>query len=144
MFTAIGVIFYLLFVVSKCAREPFMPGNEVSIELDFEDINKKVFLRAKVWGISSNHSEIVLSEKQNAPTNKQTDFVFYTSEAFYKIEGNGLLTIYAPKNLTNKPKQEWTSIKVVLRDLKNYDSLTFYNKNYQKLGLERISVYDGL
>ena len=42
--------------------EEFVPSKEKAITLNFKKIGATAYLRAKVWGISGNHEEIVLSE----------------------------------------------------------------------------------
>ena len=75
--------------------------------LSFDDMDKKIFVNAKSWGISGNHDEITLSEREKTVPDKNMDYIFYTSEIFYKIESGGRLIIYAPKDAVSEPLKKF-------------------------------------
>ena len=130
-----------LFYQNWSKKESVMSGKTNVVTLNFEDINQKVYLKAKVWGVSGNHKEIVLSEKRSDVTDNNTDYVFYTSEIYYKIESNGNLIIYAPESSISEPTEKINGIRVILKGLRHADEINKYKENYRKYGLEKISVY---
>ncbi|MGS2764557.1 hypothetical protein [Sinomicrobium sp. M5D2P9] len=102
---------------------------------------KKIYVRAKIWGISSNHEEIVFSESPITIPNKEKDYVFYTDEVFYKITGD-TLSLYACDCDTSEPKSTFKGVKVILNDLKTSSQIKDYSENYKKYGLEKMSIYN--
>ena len=85
--------------------------------LSFDDMDKKIFVNAKSWGISGNHDEITLSEREKTVPDKNMDYIFYTSEIFYKIESGGRLIIYAPKDAVSEPLKKFKDVVVVINRL---------------------------
>lgn len=111
-----------------------------SVIIDFKEIGKKAFLQARVFGISGNHEEIVLSEKEIELTNKKKHYVFYTSEIYYKIDGQCEITIYTPTSYS-EPIEKFSVFKVNLVKLLNYDEIEKYRRKYKEYGLQKINVY---
>ena len=116
------------------------PQEEVTRVLSLGN-EKKIYLRAKIWGISSNHEEIVFSESPIDIADKVKDYIFYTDEVFYKINGNNL-TIYAPKSGKSLPEKSFKEVDIIVKDLKNYDEIKDYSENYKKYDLAKLSIYD--
>lgn len=117
-----------------------LPQDEVTKVLNLSN-GKKIYIRAKIWGISSNHEEIVFSEKPITIPNKVKDYIFYTDIVFYKLDANTLY-LYACDCDTSEPKVAFDGVNVVLNDLKTSDQIKDYSANYKKYGLERMSIYD--
>lgn len=115
-----------------------LPQDEAIKVLNFSN-GKKIYVRAKIWGISSNHEEIVLSETPINIPNKEKDYIFYTDEVFYKIE-NSTLKLYAPQSGKNFPQIQYKDIDIVFKGLKTASEIKDYHLNYEKYGLERISI----
>lgn len=132
----VGILFY---------SYKFCEDVEMTIEvrtiLKFDDMKKKVFLKARSWGISGNHEEITLSEKDKTIPDKKIDYIFYTSEIFYKIEGDGRLIIYAPEGSVSEPLKKFKDVDVVINKLTTAEEIKDYNRHFRKYGLERISIY---
>jgi hypothetical protein len=101
---------------------------------------EKIFIKAKVWGISGNHEEIVFSETPINIPNKERDYIFYTSEVFYEVNKN-TLTIYAPQSGKSIPATSFKDVVVIFKGLKKADEIRDYSFNYQEYGLQRISVF---
>ena len=87
----------------------------------FNKKNSKIYISARAWGVSGNHTEIVLS---NSPINKghrayskNKCYIFYTSEIYYKKEKDTLL-IYANENLVSKPIKFESPVDVIIKNLK--------------------------
>jgi hypothetical protein len=113
--------------------------------VDFEELDEKVYLRAMSWGVSGNHSEIILSalpiEPESRKSTKERDYIFYTSELYYKKKGVDTLLIYAAaSSIGSIPDSFVDKIKIVPVKLNTYDSLQEYEKKYREYGLSKISV----
>lgn len=107
-------------------------------------LKENIYVSARYWGLTGDHQEIVLS---NSPINskhrsysKDESYIFYTSEIFYKIVNDSNVTIYATESSISEPVNKIPNI--TLEGLKTADEIRDYNTNYQKYGLERISVYE--
>ncbi|GAA4843878.1 hypothetical protein GCM10023331_31070 [Algivirga pacifica] len=101
---------------------------------------KKIYVSAKIWGISSNHEEIVFSETPITVPDKNKDFIFYTNEVFYKVSGKRLY-IYACDCDTSEPKATFKGVNVILNNLKTSSQIKDYSINYKKYGLEKMSIH---
>jgi len=123
-------------------QEDFMPSNENMVTINFLNAEKPIFLRAKIWGISGNHQEIVLSESNKAAADKAIDYIFYTSNVYYKTDDSGTITLYAPESSISEPTNKFSDVIVKLESLKSADEMKDYEMNYQKYGLKKISVYN--
>lgn len=121
-------------------QEEFMPAKENMTSIKLGNANRPLYLKAKVWGVAGNHEEIVLSQSNSNLPNKANDYIFYTPEVFYKVESNSNVIVYAPESLISEPEKKIPN--VTIRGLKTADEIKDYNNNYQKYGLERISVYE--
>lgn len=118
-----------------------MPAKENAVIINLESTDNTVYLRTKVWGISGNHEEIVLSESNNPISNKTVDYIFYTSDVYYKAEGN-TITIYAPESSISEPIKKFSSVTVKVKGLKSIEEMKDYETNFKKYGLVKISIYD--
>lgn len=102
-----------------------------------------LYLSASSWGLAGNNEEIVLSkygmDKDYIP-NKKNDYIFYTSEVFYKIENNNSIILYAPESSISEPINKISNVKI--NSLKTVREIKDYNINYKKYELLRISVYN--
>ena len=123
-------------------QEDLMPSKENVVTINFGNVNKPVFLRAKIWGVSGNHEEIVLSELNKPVADKTIDYIFYTSDVYYKTEDNGTITLYAPESSISEPVNKFSNVIVKVKGLKSTDEMKEYEANYQKYGLNKISVYE--
>lgn len=77
-------------------------STDVTIEL-----KENIYISARYWGLTGDHQEIVLSNSPIKPEHmsysKDKDYIFYTSEIFYKIESDSSVTIYASKSSISEP-----------------------------------------
>jgi hypothetical protein len=140
----IVLVMIVLLFLNWAKQDSPMSGIRHEAILDFKNKNHKVYLRARVWGISGSNEEIVLSEKVIGKTDTTSDYVFYTSEIYYKIDVSENLVIYAPKSSIIEPMKKFKNVNVIINYFENYNEAQNYRKNYKKFGLEKISVYDGL
>ncbi len=128
---AIFITIFLIFPDSNCGPYSFPAKKQV---LHFNDSEKKLFLLARRWGISGNHDEIILSEADKDYPDKNTDYVFYTTEIFYRIIGNRELIIYTSENQISKPSRQFDGIEIVIN----------VSKSPEKNGInpKRFSIYE--
>jgi len=121
-------------------QEEFIPAKENMTSIKLGNTNQPLYLKAKVWGVAGNHEEIVLSQSDSNLPNKTNDYIFYTSEVFYKVESDINVIVYAPESLISEPVNKIPN--VTIKGLKTADEIKDYNNNYQKYGLQRISIYE--
>lgn len=131
--------FWLVWVYLHWRKEDVIPGKEKNYVINLGNDIKPLFLWAKVWGISGNHEEIILSEKYKTKANKDVDYVFYTSEIYFKKDVDGTVTLYAPKSSISEPLKGIPNLKII--ELSTNSQLKDYELNFLKYGLEKISVY---
>jgi hypothetical protein len=135
---AIGLVWYYY----RWRQEDLMPSKEKGLTINLRSTDKPVFLRAKIWGVSGNHEEIVLSESNKPTSDKTVDYIFYTSDVYYKTENNSTITLYAPESSISEPVNKFSNITVNVKGLKSTEEMKDYEKNYEKYGLKKISVYN--
>ena len=100
--------------------------------------SNELYLKAKAYGITGDHEQIVLSKSKDSIPNHNVDYFFYAPEIFYKVEKNNIY-IYAPHSSISEPIEK--SPNVVIKELRSYDEIMDYNNHYSNYGLERISIY---
>lgn len=139
----IGAVIYFLF--RKGVGEFDVPSSGNKYVINFNELNENVYFYAESWGVSGNHEEIILSTEpinENREYSKDKDFIFYTSDVYYKKKGVDTLIVYAgSSSIGPYPKDLKTSIKIIQQELKNYDEVRDYDNNYKKYGLSKVTVY---
>jgi hypothetical protein len=103
-----------------------------------------LYISATSWGLAGNHEEIILSNQvisKNYVPNKETDYIFYTPEIYYKNSFDKLI-IYVNESSVIKPKIFKTSIEIDIKGLKTSEQLNDYEVNHLKYGLIKLSVFD--
>ncbi|RZK39761.1 MAG: hypothetical protein EOO90_17445 [Pedobacter sp.] len=128
-----GSIWYFMW-----RKEGVVESKVNMVVIDLGDKNRSLFLRAKVWGVAGNHEEIVLSTSNSKLANKTEDYIFYTSEIFYKVEKNTFI-VYVPESSISEPRAKIQRVRI--NSLKTADQVKDYNINYDNYGLKRFSVY---
>lgn len=139
-FFLVILLFFVVLVYRNWTKSDFMPANENMILINIGNKDSPLFLKTKVWGISGNHEQIVLSKSDKNVANKTEDYIFYTSEIFYKVAVDSTIIIYAPESSISEPINKIQ--KVLIKGLKTADEIRDYNINYPKYGLKRFSVYN--
>lgn len=143
IFAVVAVGFYLfVFNAVDVDMEPSINSQTVV----FDEIGEKVYFRAMAWGISGNHNEVILStepiEPETRKSEKEKDYVFYTTEIYYKKKGVDTLLVYAEASSIGKsPRSLSDKITIVPVKLNTYDESLDYQMNYKEYGLSKISVY---
>jgi len=118
LLTIFFVVFLLFLLVFRSCysflKEDIYAPNDKKIVLNVGN-NEKVYIRSRSWGISSNHQEIIFSEKPISIADTLTDYIFDSYEVFYKFENSDKLIIYAPENQISKPKIPFSKINIVIK-----------------------------
>jgi hypothetical protein len=137
-------IAYWLFVKSVGDVEVPSTLNEDIVE--FPELNEKVYIRARAWGLAGNHEEIIISTtpiEKDRQAVKGEDYIFYTTEIYYQKKGTDTLMVYADASTIGKiPNGLRTTINIVPVGLKNYGEVKQYKQNYKEYDLNKISVYN--
>jgi hypothetical protein len=138
----LGVLFWLFI---RSVGEIDIPSTLNEAVVDFDELNEKVYFRAKAWGLAGNHEEIILSTSPIDKTRaslKGIDFIFYTSEVYYKRQGIDTLLVYAASSSIAQPPEKLSArVNIVPMELKTNDEIKDYEMNYKKYGLEKLSIY---
>lgn len=122
-------------------KEEFLPAKENMITVNLEQVDRPVYIKAKIWGIAGNNEVIVLSLSNAKVANKESDYIFYTNEVYYKTDKKRTITVYAPESLISEPQNKLQSVIVDIVGLKNANEIKDYSLNYKKYGLSKVSVY---
>jgi hypothetical protein len=125
----------------KWLKEPFIPNIEHSIIIHFPEIQKDIYIKTLCYGLAGNNEQIIISENKERLKNKKNDYIFYTSEVFYKQKGIDTLEIYVAKSAISEPQNSFKNINVMLKGLVTSSDIQDYNMNYKKYGLKKISIY---
>lgn len=133
------LIAFAIWFYRNWRQEEFVPSTENMTSIRLGNTNKPLYLKAKIWGIAGNHEEIVLSKSGSSLPNKTEDYIFYTSEVFYKVDSDSNVIVYAPESSISEPANKMSN--VVIKGIKTADEIYDYNANHHKYGLQRISVY---
>ena len=116
-----------------------MPSNENIIALNLEKVGKPIYIKARNWGVAGNHEEIVLSMSNKNIPNKDSDYIFYSNDVFYKTDSIQTITFFVPESSISEPLIKFANPLVIINKLKNADEIKDYVQNYQKYGLKRIT-----
>lgn len=137
-----GAIYWFVFKSVDVDMKPLVESKEVV----FDDLNEKLYLRAMAWGVAGSNNEIIISENPIDPIDRKSekgnDYIFYTTELYYKKQGNDTLLVYAESSSIGKEPENYTGkVKIVPVRLKTYDDSKEYAENYEKYGLKKLSAY---
>ena len=139
---AILGILYWLFMRSMKSIDVPMTTNEYVIE--FKELQEKVYIRAKAWGIGGNHEEIILSaspiKNEHREYFKDKQYIFFSPELYYKKTGIDTLMLYVDYK-SEIPENLSTQIKIVQVELKDAKEIQGYKVDYKRYGLSKVSVY---
>ncbi len=119
-------------------------SNANEYEIRFDELNEKIYIRAKSWGLAGNHQEIILSNSpitnQHNEYFKDRQFTFLNStELYYKTVGMDTLEIYIDLKV-NVPENFSSKVKIKQIELSPKESRD-YAENYADNGLTKVSVY---
>ncbi len=127
----------IIFLLGSCGDFPDMNG--ISKKVVLSNFKTEVNLESRVWGLAGNHETIKLT----SPNADCDTIIFHTDQIFYQAKGNDTLLIYTNRSsYSEEPITFCGSIQLDIRNLNNYDEIKRMEKEYQKLGLERLTVYE--
>lgn len=137
-----GAVYWFVFKSVDVNMEPLVKNEEVV----FNDLGEKLYLRAMAWGVAGSNNEIIISESPINPADRKSekgsDYIFYTTELYYKKLGEDTLLVYAEASSIGKEPENYSGkVKIVPVRLKTYDDSKEYAKNYKKYGLNKLSAY---
>lgn len=141
----VNVFFYLMTLMLVSCNNDISNFREEVHVVPFDEVGEKIYFKSKKWGVSWDHEETVLSNliiDKNFEINKDRDFVFYTSNLFYKKVGDDSLLVYVSYSSIPKesPSSFSSKIKVKILELRSSEEVADYDLNYRKYGLVRISL----
>lgn len=119
-------------------EEEFMPVRECIISISLEQVSNPIYFKAKKWGIAGNHEEIVLSLSNAKVFDKESDYIFYTDEIYFKSDKKEKISVYAPESSISEPKNKFPNVTVEIIRLKNASEIKEYSSNYKKYELDKI------
>lgn len=142
--TIVFILIALLLVLGGfCLFLSDQIGNSTSKDFVIK-LRDSVFVSARSWGLTGDHQEIIFSSKPISPAHRSYSadsvYIFYTSEVFYKVDNDSVITVYASESSVSESTMKYSN--VVIKGLKSGDALERYNADYQRYGLKRISVYE--
>lgn len=136
------IVFIIKNYYSKVTKDEFIPTKQRIIRLETTGKTQDVlFFKVKNWGVAGNHEEIALSKDTLYKVDKSRDYIFYTSEVYYKLESNKLV-LRAPESSISEPTVNSFKTSIILNPLHTSDEISLFDKEYKKLGFQRISIYD--
>lgn len=133
------VYFSYIFISLGVALTP-PPPNEYVIHL--EEIDETVYIRARSWGLPTNHQEIIVANSPIAGFEYDYDRqIVYrdNTEIYYKKVGVDTLEIYADI-LAEVPRE--FSARVKIKQVKlDSEEARIYVDHYKEKGFSKVSVY---
>ncbi|CAA0208121.1 conserved hypothetical protein [Tenacibaculum maritimum] len=149
IFLLIGSVLVLLtiafIVFVKSIGSVDIPSKSNEHIVKFSKINQKLYFKSKAWGLAGNNEKIILSTNKGdvkAKANKEEDYIFHTTELYYKQKGKDTLVIYVNESSVSIPTSFQSPILVVIKGLKNSKELNEYELNYKKYGLVKVSTFE--
>ncbi|MEQ1607169.1 MAG: hypothetical protein ABL999_20085 [Pyrinomonadaceae bacterium] len=110
----------------------------------FPKADTKIYSLARIWGITGNSEEVRLcSEPYEVGKKDQSDHcvVFFTDRIYYKKNGATGLQIYAPSSsIPPNIKDSVGSIRISVKELKNFDEVKDFERNFENYGLMTIAA----
>lgn len=141
----IGIVFTLFILIFNYTMSPLKELDKKRIGRTLVFNNKDtLYVSASSWGLAGNNEEIILSKKpikEDYRPNKKNDYVFYTSEIYYKIDANKLV-VYAIQSSILEPENFSSPINVEIKGIKTAQESKDYELNYSKYGLTKLSIFD--
>ena len=114
--------------------------NQYTIE--FEELQDKLFIETRLWGLTGNHDAIVISSEpisNGVQFSKEKEYVFFNNELFYKKIGIDtlLLRVY---HKVEEPEKMSTKVKIVQKEFDLPQEIDDFKINYEKYGFTMVST----
>ena len=114
-------------------------GKSIDKKQEFVFNQDKFCIESRVWGLTDDHMEIKVTDKNN-----DLKLSFYSSstyEIYYKIQNDSLI-FYVPLNEMDSSSYCNVEKNIKLVDLNTYDDVSNIRANYKKMGLIKYYVFD--
>jgi len=130
--------FFCVFLVNL-KKIDFTPKSD-KYTIVFEEIQEKLFIETRIWGLAGNHEAILISStpiSSGVQYLKDREYVFLNSELFYKKTGIDtlLLRVY---HKVEVPEKMFTKIKIIQKEFESANEINDYMVNYEKYGFFKI------
>ena len=137
LLVVIGLYFiWFIYGKSKSDHQP-----QILVEkIHSNYLNEDLFIKKISWGLTYDHSIIILSNSPNKSIepDSNSEYMFSCSSIFYKLSNDSLLIFTSLK--AELPLNFSSNIKVIQYKLENFEIMNLReNNNYKKKGL--IMVY---
>jgi len=110
----------------------------------FPKANTKIYTLARIWGITGNSEEVRLCSEPYEFGKKDKDdncVVFFTDRIYFKKDGVTSLQICAPSSsIPPNIKASVGSIRISVKELKNFDDVKDFEQNFEDYGLMTIAA----
>jgi hypothetical protein len=110
----------------------------------FPGTETRIHTVARVWGLTGDHEEVKFcSEPVKLDQRNQADkcIVLHTARVFYEKDGATKLRIYAPSSsIPPNVKTSLGPITVSIRELKTFDDINEFERNFETYGLVSIAA----
>lgn len=131
-------VIVLAFLWCAYTRLPDYKATISKVEIYSNNLDERIFIKEKVWGVSANHRVIVVSKspENDFQPNENCEYVFKGSlPFFYKFE-NDTLNLYVRRKST-VPEKLSTNIQINQIVLSNPEMMALMD-NYGEKGLKTI------
>lgn len=138
VFGVIALVVFLFFYLTFPAQNADIQYKV--IELSSKDSQSKLYIKKKVWGMTSDNQVVIISNSNTEAfiTNVKENYIYEgLMPLFYKLQED-TLTIYTLKT-SFVPKELHTRYKIIQVELTNPDMMGLIeNDSYKKKGLIKI------
>lgn len=121
-----------------------MEGKHNKVIVDFPDIQQKIAIEARTWGLAGNHEIIsIFPGAEKDPVDSSLIQIFYTSELYYRKKGVDTLIVFTVSSSYKKDfLKKIGNVHLEIHPIHYNHGEINYSRDYKKSGLKRISVYD--
>lgn len=108
------------------------------LQIKKRTINTMYYISGVPGGLLGNHEAIRLSTKDSL-FDPNKDYIFYTDKVYYKLLDDSVIVVVAIESSILLPPG--ASSCVIIKGLKSFDDIDYYNKNFRSLGFEVFNLY---
>lgn len=129
----LGILILITLIINCNTKAEDVKGGFVKLP-----INNNLYYYTKSGGLAGSIEEIIFTTDTVNFNSKI--LTFFYPEIYYKIE-NQKVIIYAPNSSVKDEELHLLDELIEFRSLKNSSEINQYNLNYEKMKLQKISVY---
>ena len=142
VFVLLAILGILLWVFITSLKKMDISPTVNQYTIEFEEIQDKLFIEARIWGLAGNHEAILISSNtfnNEVQYHEDKEYIFFNSELFYKKIGIDtlLLRIY---HAVKVPEKMFTKVKIVQIEFESPHEIDDYKENYKKYGFTLVST----